>query len=56
MNKKDNKNILESSKRMKQDKDILEAHISKDIMGQYVENLEDYKNLTGSEDKKNIQY
>ena len=33
----------------------MEAHVGKDILGHYVENLEEFKNATGEEDKKRIK-
>ena len=52
MKQKDNGSLLEYSKCLKQAKYILEAHISKDILEDYAENLKEFKNVTGSEDKK----
>ena len=52
---KDNTNLLEYSKFMKQAKVILEAHVGKDILGNYVENLEYFKNATEAEDKEKIK-
>ena len=55
MKQKDNGSLLEYSKCLKQAKYILEAHISKDIKEDYAENLKEFKNATGSEDKKKIK-
>ena len=48
MKQKYNKSILDFSKHLKQDKYILEAHVGKDILGNYVENLDKTKNVTGA--------
>ena len=37
---KDNDIIIDYLRRMKQAKDILEVHVGKEILGNYVENLE----------------
>ena len=52
---KDNENLIEYLKLLKQAKEILEAHIVKYILRNYVENLKDFKNTTGEEDKKKIK-
>ena len=54
MNNYYNKNFLDDSKNMKQAKDILEAHASKDILKHYVNNLEQFNNAIGSEDRKKV--
>ena len=55
MKQKDNDNLLEKSKFLKQSKLVLEAHIVKDILGNYVENLREFKNATGAEENKKIK-
>ena len=55
MKQKDNDNLLEKSKCLKQSKLVLEAHIVKDILGNYVENLREFKNATGAEENKKIK-
>ena len=56
MKQKDNDNLLDYSKRLKQTKDVLEAQASKDILGHYVDYPEEFKNATDSEEKKKIKY
>ena len=56
MKQKYNENILDYSKCLKQAKDILESHIGKDMLGYYLDNLEEFKNATGVENKKKIKY
>ena len=46
MKQKDNENILDEPKRLKQAKENLEAHVGKDIIGHYKENLEEFRNVT----------
>ena len=54
MKQKDNESLLEYLKFLKQAKDILGVH--KDVLGHYLDNLEEFKNTTGAEDKKKIKY
>ena len=44
MNQKYNKSLLDYSKLLKKARGILELHFGKDIMGHYIENLEEFKN------------
>ena len=44
MKQKDNKSLLDYSKRLKQPKDTLEARLGKDILGHYVDTLECFNN------------
>ena len=55
MNQKYNESFPDYSKFLKQEKYSLEEHIGKGILGKYVENIEDFNNATGSEDKKKIK-
>ena len=56
MKQKDNDNLLDYSKRLKQTKDVLEAQASKDILGHYVDNIQEFKNATAAEYKKKVKY
>ena len=49
MNQKDNRNLLDYSKCLKQAKYILEVHVGKFILGHYVYNLVDFNNATEAE-------
>ena len=40
---------------MKQGKDISEAHIDKDVLGDYVENIDEFNNSTRSKNKNKIK-
>ena len=40
----------------KQAKDIWEVHVGKYIREYYVDNLKEFKNVTGAEDKKKIKF
>ena len=53
MKQKDNKSLLDYSKHLKQGKEIFEVHVNKDILGHYVDNLNELKNSTGAEKRKN---
>ena len=55
MDQKEKKNILDYSKFLKQSKVVLEAHVDKDILSHYVENLEEFKNGTEAEEKRKIK-
>ena len=55
MKYKYNNNLLDLSKHLKQAKDILEEHVGKDILWNYVEKIKDFKNATGAEDKEKIK-
>ena len=50
-----NKSLVEYTKHLKQGKRILEVHVGKCILGYYVENIDEFKNVIGSYDKKKIK-
>ena len=56
MKQKENESILDYLKYLKQGKEILEANVGKDIVGHYVENIDEFNNAAGAEDKKKIEY
>ena len=43
---KENRNFLDYSKRLNQSKEILKVQVGKDVLGHYVENLEEFNNET----------
>ena len=51
---KDNKILLDYFKYLKQGRDILEVHVSKDVLGNYVEYTDELKNAFEAENKKKI--
>ena len=52
---KDNNSLLDNSKRLKQAKYIMKAHVGKYILVHYVETIKDFNNTTGVEDKKRVK-
>ena len=54
MNQKENEILVNYSKRLKQGKDILEAHVGKDLMGHYVDHINKFKNPIGVDNKKKL--
>ena len=48
MNQKDNKSLVDYLKILKQGKYILEGCFDKDVVGLYVENINELKNAIGS--------
>ena len=55
MKKKDNNILLDYMKLLKQAKYIFKEHAGKDILGNYADNLEEFNNTTGVEDKEKIK-
>ena len=51
-----NEIIVDYSKRLKQGKSILEAHVGKYVLGRYVENINELKNAIGADNKGKIKY
>ena len=56
MKQKENESLVDYQKRLKQGKYILEAHVSKCVLGHYVDNLYEFKNAIGADNKKKIEY
>ena len=54
MNKKDKEILVNYSKLLKQGKDILEAHVGKDVLGDYLYNINKFKNPIGVYNKKEL--
>ena len=52
MKQKDKNNLIDYFKRLKQAKEILESHVSEDILGNYVDNLKESKNAEEADDRK----
>ena len=56
MKQKDNGSFLEYPKHLKQGKEILEVNVGKYVMRNYVENIDEFKNAIGADNKKTIKY
>ena len=50
-----NESLVDYSKSLKQGKYILEVHVSKDVLGYYVENIYEIKKTIWAENKKKIK-